>query len=338
MADLQRYFEDFNNRIRLEPFGENANLREKRDMLIEELRKNLEAGVPGFETFNQGSYAMNTGVMPKDGNFDIDVGLIFACEKDKYPDPLELKRKVMKAIERHNRTVRIRRACVTVEYMRDGEVDYHVDLAIYTKRQDGVGLDLAAGRESSTADQRRWEQNDPKGLIDAIAGRFSDLQADQMRRVIRYLKRWRDHKFSNESGPISVMLTIAAHHWFSPQIDYFSKKPNDLQALGLLASSILSQFATSIDSHGAMVRRLAVKSPVVPREDLLAGYTDAQMTTLYSKIVELQGAIQGAGNEPLPEKACAILVKQFGDEFPVPTPDETAKTVRKPYVSSGHSA
>jgi hypothetical protein len=338
MADLQRYFEDFNNLIRLEPFGENANLREKRDMLVDELRNNLEAGVPGFETFNQGSYAMNTGVRPKDGNFDIDVGLIFACEKDKYPDPVELKRKVMKAIERHNRTVRIRRACVTVEYTRDGEVDYHVDLAIYTKRQDGIGLDLAAGRESSATDQRRWEQNDPKGLIEAIAGRFSDIQADQMRRVIRYLKRWRDHKFPNESGPISVMLTIAAYHWFSPQIDYFSKKPNDLQALGLFASSILSQFATSFDSHGTMVRRLAVKSPVVPREDLLAGYTDAQMTTLYSRIVELQVAIQQAGNEPLPEKACAILAKQFGEEFPVPSPDETAKTVRKPYVSSGHSA
>jgi hypothetical protein len=338
MADLQKYFEKFNQLIRLNRFEENAELREKRDMLVKELRENLGADVPGFEPFNQGSYAMNTGVRPKDGNYDIDVGLIFDCEPTEFPDPVALKVEVKKAIERHNRTVRIRRACVTVEYLRDGEVDYHVDLALYAKRPDGVGLDLAAGRESSGPEKRKWEQNDPKGLIDAITGRFADEQAGQMRRTIRYLKRWRDHKFTPGTGPISVLLTIATFLWLTPQIDYFEKKPDDLAALIALLKRILAQFISSIDNHGSTVRRLVVRSPVVPREDLLAGTTDAQMATLYSKLEELRNALELAAQEPLPEKACAILAKQFGDEFPVPSPDETAKTVRKPYVTSGQSA
>jgi hypothetical protein len=338
MAELQKYFEEFNQLIRLNRFEENADLREKRDMLVKELRNNLDANVPAFETFNQGSYAMNTGVQPKDGNYDIDVGLIFDCEQSKYPDPVALKVQVKKAIELHNRTVRIRRACVTVEYMRDGEVDYHVDLALYAKRRDGVGLDLAVGRESSDTEKRKWEQNDPKGLIEVITGRFADEQAAQMRRIIRYLKRWRDHKFSPGTGPISVLLTIATFQWLVPQIDYFTKNADDLVALTTLVKRILAQFTSSYDIHGSIVRRLVVRSPVVPRDDLLASTTDAQMTTLYSKIEGLKNALELAAQEPLPEKACAILAKQFGDEFPVPSPDKTAKTVRKPYVTSGQSA
>lgn len=338
MAEIQKYFDEFNQLIRLARFEENADLREKRDMLVKELRENLEAGVPTFERFDQGSYAMNTGVRPKNGNYDIDVGLIFDCEADKYPDPVALKLKVKKALERHNRTVRIRRACVTIEYMRDGEVDYHVDLALYVKRRDRVGLDLAVGRESSGAEKRKWEQNDPKGLIEVITGRFEDEQAAQMRHIIRYLKRWRDHKFSPGTGPISVLLTIATFHWLVPQIDYFTKKANDLQALSMLVKAILAQFTTTCDSQGAIVRRLVVRSPVVPREDLLAGATDVQTTALHLKFEELKNALDLATQEPLPEKACAILAKQFGDEFPVPSPENTAKTVRKPYVTSGQSA
>lgn len=338
MADLQRYFSEFHDEIRLAPYDENAELREKRDLLLDELRDNLEESVPAFRHFNQGSYAMNTGTQPKDGNYDIDVGLVFSCQRDVYPDPVELKRHVLRALERHNRTVRIRRPCVTVEYLRDGLVEYHVDLAIYVQRADGVGLDLAAGRESSTAAQRVWEQNDPEGLIEKVNTRFKDESAAQMRRLIRYLKRWRDHRFPDGNGPISVALTIAAYLWFSPSIDFFSKKPNDALALKQLVMTLLGQFTSTFSQGGKLVRRLAIPSPVVPYTDLLADFTDAQMATLHERLQTLETKLQQAIDEPLPEKACQILRSQFGADFPVPTVQETAKSVAAPYIHTGQSA
>jgi cyclic GMP-AMP synthase DncV-like protein len=338
MAELQRYFIDFHNNIRLEPYDENEQLREKRDVLLKELKANLPKGVPAFESFNQGSYAMNTGTVPKDGNYDIDVGLIFSCHKNAFPDSVELKRHVYTALNRGTRTVRIRRPCVTVEYLLDGQVDYHVDLAVYVQRADGVGLDLALGREDSGASARIWQQNDPQRLIELIANRFSGDEASQMRRVIRYLKRWRDHCFPQGKGPISVALTVAAYRWFVPHIDMFTKKPIDAHALKALVNAVLSQFQWTGGGQGQLVERLAVASPVVTYPNLLAEVSQSDMDTLKARLQTLAGKLQQAIDEPRPEVACALLVSQFGGDFPTPTPGQTARKTNPPYVHTGQSA
>jgi hypothetical protein len=338
MADIQRYFEDFHNTIRLATYDENEQLRGKRDILVTELRANLKGVAPEFTEFDQGSYALRTGVVPKDGNYDIDEGLIFECYSDQYADPMTLKEAVKKAIERHNRTVRIRRACVTVEYMRDGKVDYHVDLAIYSKRRDGVGLDLAIGRTDATAVKPCWQQNDPQGLIKLIRERHSDEKAAQMRRVIRYLKRWRDHRFEPGKGPVSVLLTIAAYRWFTPDIDLFSSKPQDAKALQGLIQKMLGAFTNVWDARGETYLKLQLNSPVAPYDDLLAKYSRDAMGTLHARLQELNDALIAADREPLPEKACRTLATQFGAEFPTPSPDETARRTSRPYITTGHSA
>jgi tRNA nucleotidyltransferase (CCA-adding enzyme) len=119
MPAVQKQFEDFHTAIKLDNDDEKANLREKRKVLIDALSANLDKEVPSFETFNQGSYAMHTGVVPLDGNYDIDVGVIFDCNQSKYPDPVVLKKKVRDAVNTHGRTVLIRRPCVTVNYIRN---------------------------------------------------------------------------------------------------------------------------------------------------------------------------------------------------------------------------
>ncbi len=149
MPAVQRQFEDFHSAICFDEDDEKSTLREKRDTIIKALRDRLGNDAPSFVNFNQGSYSMHTGVVPLDGNFDIDVGLIFDCNQDKYPDPVALKKKVRDAANTNFRTVLIRRPCVTVNYMSGGEIAYHVDLAIYTKGDDGK-LYLAKGKEGSS--------------------------------------------------------------------------------------------------------------------------------------------------------------------------------------------
>ena len=114
---------------------------------------------------------MHTGVVPLDGNFDIDVGLIFDCDQNKYPDPVALKKKVRDAVDTNFRTVLIRRPCVTVNYMSGGKIAYHVDLAIYTRDANGT-LYLAKGKENSAEAHRIWEVSDPKELTRRSAAPF----------------------------------------------------------------------------------------------------------------------------------------------------------------------
>ena len=281
MAMIQGQFEEFHSNIRLNEDDEHANLREKRDTLLKHLRERLDESVPSFEDFHQGSYSMNTGTKPLDGNYDIDIGLIFDCASQAFPDPVQLKIKVKEALTHGNRTVQVRRPCVTVTYMKDGKPEYHVDLAVYVKREGNL-LDLAMGKENSEKSKRYWEVSDPKTLTDTIKNRFKDEDAAQYRRCIRSMKRWRDVRLSN-GNLISIALTVAAYKWFQPGKDFFSSKYIDLVAMKNWTEAILGQFR-SVWYDEELVERLTVELPVSPYNDLLSKMTNSQMKDFQAKL------------------------------------------------------
>ena len=63
MKPLQTYFHQFNENIRIS-YDEDSTLREKRDILLKEIRaflsKKFPQNTPKFDTFNQGSYDLGT--------------------------------------------------------------------------------------------------------------------------------------------------------------------------------------------------------------------------------------------------------------------------------------
>ena len=330
MPHLQNRFIEFHKTIKLDNFNENKTLREKRDLLVKDLKDGLPDDAPAFEYFDQGSYAMFTGINPKDGNYDIDVGIIFDCTKDDYEDPVELKKIVKTALNKGNRSVAIRRPCITVEYHKNGEVDYHVDLAIYVKRQYETIYDIAMGKEFSDSEKKFWKISDPKGLITAVNNRFADADDKaQMRRCIRYLKKWRDYKL-NSGKPFSIALTVAAVNWFTPYKNVFDEY-QDINALISLCDTMLNNF--DINDW------LTISLPVQPFGDLNARMTQSQMDTFNERFENLRDALIEARDEDLEEEACKILKKQFGDDFPVPESNETAKKASVAgFAPSGASA
>lgn len=334
MAAIQSQFDQFHAAIKLGESDEKANLRAKRDTLINALTARLPDDVPKFEYFHQGSYSMHTGVRPLDGNYDIDIGIVFDCTRDAYSDPVELKKKVRDALNTNGRTVNIRRPCVTVNYMRDGAIDYHVDLAIYAKRSDGL-LDLAKGKEHSTPENRVWEQSDPEQLTELICSRFEGEDVKQYRRCIRYLKRWRHVRFSS-GGPLSIALTVAAYLWFQP---YRTTAGTMIDIVALLdwTNAILQRFSYKLTDEG-FYPRLTVELPTTPYADLMQGMTKVQMENFKAELEALRDALQAAYEETLPEEAAKKLVKVFGDEFPVPSKSSTAKAVTASFIGTGNSA
>lgn len=357
MSNVQKQIEQYDDKIRLTRYDENAVLVRRRDAVLDKVRTQFDAmrkegtNVPSFQFFNQGSYQMGTGIDPEKGDYDIDVGLEFNTTTADYPNPVDLKELVYNALKDHTPLgTSIRRSCVTVKYQVDGQQAYHVDLAIYacgsldTRTRQ---LYLAKGKLHSNAENRSWEISSPKELTAWVENRFTN--ADEQRqflRIIRCLKGWKSCRFSPEGNgaPPGIGLTIAAGLCYAPtvQVDPFTKKVtcDDRKAMRALVAAMIDGFrhVPSTERAGTFAERLAVMLPVVPGTDVMVKMTDGQMGDFKQKLIALRDMLDAVDVEVDPVTACEKMVEQFGDRFPVPSRAETGQSRGPAIVSSGSSA
>ena len=327
MANVQTYFNKFHDTIR-RSYEDNSILRSKRDLLLNDLREGLRRyaqnrnlRIPRFEHFNQGSYGIGTGIEPLPGeDYDIDVGLNFHLSKNDY-SPVQVKQWVYEALHTGNRTVEYKRPCVRVQYHRAGEEVYHVDLAIYAENPSNWDnrIYLAKGFLGSAPENQIWEPADPRGLIEGFQRKFQGQNGnrDQFRRIIRYLKRWKDFNFSANGNerPTGIAMTACAMNWFQVGTIYnFNDGQyyyDDLKALKNLAGAILNQFSFR--------SRISVRLPVPPNNDLFEKMSDKQMQNFKIKLAGLISVdLCKAEEAPNAFLACSALRRAFGDDFPLP--------------------
>ncbi len=340
MANLQSEFIKFDSEIRLKRFDEEKALRDKRELLLGDLREGLkkifkdkDQAVPKFDPISQGSYEMDTGIKPLDGDFDIDVGVnmhLLPIHDNAHSH--EVKGWVYQALQRQNRVVVWRKPCISVYYENDG---FHVDIPVYSTSEGGSGQwYLALGKEHCEKTDRVWQVADPKGLIEKIANRFEGDDAQQFRRVIRALKRWRLVRFSGEgnAAPLGIGLTLAAYKWFAVKkfctdIVKNTYAYDDRAAMLALVQMMLANFGS----------RLQVNLPVQPYNDVFAKMTDVQQTQFKEKLGKLETALISAGQDTSKKKASETLRQHFGDDFPL-AEDETVKNASTGVVRSSSGA
>ena len=343
MADIQKQLEDFHDLIKLD--DENATLRDKRDIILDKLKKKISEDAKSYTTFNQGSYAMSTGIKPISGEYDIDVGIKFKMSKDD-AEPVASKDWVYQALNGHTKDVKVKTPCVTVTYQEDGEPAFHVDLAVYAaENTDGKNY-IAKGKAGSLPENKKWEVSSPQELIDTIRNHFDNFNdRTQFRRVIRYLKRWRDINFTDGgySKPTGIALTCAAYHWLQINktlIDVTANKYkySDLKCLVNFIDSLIGKFTSVWDkSEQKFMQRIVVSLPVDPYCDLFEKMTNKQMEKFKEKLETLLTALKAADSEVDPVEACKKIQAQFGDDFKVPQPVDTAQ-VRSVAVTTTSSS
>ena len=99
-------------------------------------------------------------------------------------------------------------------------VDLHIDLPLYAKHDGKVYL--ARGREASIEGNYSWEPADPKGLNDWLIDRINGNQ--QLRRSIRYIKKWKQEKYRNSTLdheiPPSIGITLIAIDCFTSYLKF----------------------------------------------------------------------------------------------------------------------
>lgn len=323
MINLQNEFLTFHDSIKLD--DENATLRSKRDILLNKLSKNISEDAASYTHFNQGSYAMGTGIKPEKGDYDIDVGLKFNIDKADYDDPIDVKKWVKDALDGHTKSVKIRRSCVTVTYQEDGEDAYHVDFAVYANNNEDGEMYIAKGKENSLPENKYWEISCPQELISEINGKYDDADdRAQFKRIIRYLKKWKSNKFSvsGNSAPTGIALTILAYKFFqvSKKYDSYAEKYvyDDFSALKTLINKIKWEFQPTYDADDDVIY-YTIKTELIvkPYNNLFEKMTNKQMDDFYNKVVEFQELLEEATTEDKRDKACKILRKIWGDDFPI---------------------
>ena len=312
-------------------------LREKRDILLNKVRKDKD--LPGFEELEQGSYAMYLGVKPeKEQEYDIDVALRFNANKADF-DPMDLKNKLFDTLKNHTEYgAMIKKPCVTVTYQKDGEATFHVDLVVYTyenKDDKTSQMYIAKGKDK---DSESWEKADPKGLIDYINDSVKEEHRNQFRRVIRYLKKWRNIRFTSteHASPPSIGITLIAADYFNYYVG------NDLDSLINIVSAIINKFIfVGASDSGRQLYKINQSLPSTLSfevgNDVFEKMSTIQMTDFKDKIEKFKNDLLAVRNEVDEYEQYKKLNRIFGDDFDIPDEITTAKQQRNFIPSSSAS-
>ena len=334
---IQTHFDKFHDKIKLGREDEAyKKARERDDSIKAEVKDAFkEADYPVVGDFIQGSLKTHTGIKPINGDYDIDRALVI--DEDTAPEnPVTPKKKVLDVLEdRGFKNAKIKKPCVTADYASD---NVHIDFIIY--KRDGEQHYLAVGKKNSDEENREWSECDPLGLIewindDSEYGDDAEEERGQFRRLVRYLKRWRDVQFSEgvAAKVFSIGLTVVVKEQLASSFSTEGVR-QDLVALRDTVEAILSGGYFDEEDEGRY--RVRVDLPKEPCRDIFDGSSLETGTQLYNKLSGLVEQLNKAADESDERKQCEILNKLFGEDFEVPDPPKgSSKAKKAAYTTPG---
>ena len=289
MADMNDAFLDYNDAIKLSE-GKRKELRDSRDAVRSSTKKWMSDNGHGAVGFRmQGSVAMHTAVNPiGDGEYDIDDGIYLKkyedTPKSDWPKPATAHQWVKEALASQTTSDPVdKNTCVRVVYKHG----YHIDVPIYVMKNGEAYL---AHKKDG------WVNSDAKDFKDWFAGEC-DEKSGQLRRVVRYLKRWKDE---NDAPLKGIELTILA-------ADNFERADGrDDDALRYTVGNTIE----------GLEKSFTCKKPVAPGEDLFKGASETKKSDILSALRKLHDSLVKANETGSEEEAADELRKGLGDDFP----------------------
>lgn len=331
---LKKQFEEFYAEIKIDRDEEGEELIEKRNILQSDLEGNLpdimgehdiELKKSDIDIFDQGSYKLNTTIATEP--YDRDVAIMIPLNIEDYPDTRAIKGYIRDALIHTNRTLVIKEPCVNVSYIQDGEEWMHIDLPVYASYNGNVYL--ARGREFATEGNYGWELSDPKGLNEWMLAQITGK--DQLRRIVRYIKKWKYEKYKNTSEskknqiPPSIGLTLLAFDCFAGCTS--SDGDDDLLSLQNTISNIISKFSLTYNASGEIIKAEITRTlPVIPCTDVFTKMKnrDCYGVTFYNRLNTALQNLTDAVNESSEHDAGVSVQKVFGDEFVAPAKETSS--------------
>jgi len=165
---------------------------------------------------------------------------------------------------------------------------------------------------------RGWQDSDPRPVRDWVLEQV-DLKGEQLRRVMRYLKAWRDFQRWEKDDPKSILLMVAADYAFDIAIE----KRDDLALL-----KVLRRLPEIL--RGKVINPATRDKPAEEQEDLAKrldnkGIREDVIARIEHFAERLEYAIDTCG---VPSTACRVLIELLGDRVPNDPERVTQATVQ----------
>lgn len=289
MADIHELFMSFNDSITLSDAKTNS-LRTSRNSLRKEIKEWFSDNDKQKPKFCwQGSFAMKTTVNPVGGSeYDIDDGVYLSgyseMDSSEWPATTTVHNWVKNAVDGQTKADPINKdTCIRVVY----ESGYHIDLPIYIEQNDSIYL---------AHKSKGWEISDPKAFRDWFIQKVKDND-EQLRRLVKYLKAWKDYKSVSLKG---IEITILASNNFCVYEGHDEKSLRDT------VQSIIDSLENSFTCY----------KPVAPYENLFEAFSKTKKDNILNALKALKQALDNAINEKDPLTASNYMIDEFGSRFP----------------------
>lgn len=209
MYDLSSKFESFYNDCVVLSQTEQTNLYSKKDLNIQRLKDGLKeynkennTSYSIVETCVQGSVAMSTVVQNEDGDYDIDVAVVFDKSTLGDKGAQATRNLVANALQRKtkqfNSKPEIKTSCVRIKYS-DG---YHIDFAIYRRHYDSENNRWIYEHAGTT-----WTEREIRGLTTWFTEQNAASNG-KLRKVVRLSKMFCKSRDTWKNMPSGLLQTV----------------------------------------------------------------------------------------------------------------------------------
>lgn len=304
MADCSKNFnngkDSYLDKISLNSDKE-KQLRTSRDALREKIRSHLkEKGAKNIKFYQQGSYAHRTIISPLNEDYDIDDGVYMdLSDFENEPSTITIHNWIKDAAKGHTETEpKDKEACVRAIF----KAGYHIDLPAYKVEEDEDGNEKYYLAKKIAG----WEESNPRAMTDWFIDQTKN-NSEQIRRLVKYFKGWRDCRDSTTSTklPNGLTLTILACEEYQSDI-------RDDVSFNETAKAILKRLNANDE----------IWKPYEPTENMRKYLSDTQFDHLIDELEKIKKAGDNAIEEESQEKAAKQWQKIFGSRFPVYEDDD----------------
>lgn len=209
MYDLSSKFNTFYDSYVVLSQAEQTNLHSKKDLNIQRLKDGLQeyneenkTSYSIVETCVQGSVAMSTVVQNEDGDYDIDVAVVFDKSALGDKGAQSTRNLVANALKRKtkqfNAEPEVKTSCVRIKYA-DG---YHIDFAVYRRYYD-LWNDCWVYEHAGSD----WTKRDLRGLNEWFKTQ-NDNSEGKLRKVVRLSKMFCKSRKSWKNMPSGLLQTV----------------------------------------------------------------------------------------------------------------------------------
>lgn len=289
MANIHNLFESFNDSITLSDAKTN-NLRTSRNALrkvIKEWFSDNKKQQPKFCW--QGSFAMKTTVNPVgSSDYDIDDGVYLSGYSDvdcsEWPATSTVHTWVKNAVDGQTKESPVNKdTCIRVVYASG----YHIDLPIYIENNGSIYL---------AHKTKGWTISDPKAFKDWFIQKVKDND-EQLRRLVKYLKAWKDYKSVPLKG-IEITILVSDN--------FCIYEGHDEKSLRDTVKAIINSLEASFTCY----------KPVAPYENLFSGFSESKKNSILNSLRSLKKALDSAISEEDALTASNYMIDEFGSRFP----------------------